>query len=502
MRHRSIVVALVLVIVAVACGDDDGGGIPSPDSAAQTAATAPVSTSPGGSMETTPSGNGEGIGATPTAERGEPVTMWVPDFALGRLATVDLRSSSCTLTDVGIFPELVAFGLGGIWITDGGAQQLVFVDPADGEVLGRRDVGGWPSDLALSDTSIWVAIPDTDTVLEIDPEGGEILNEMPFAEAPSAIAVGSYAVGTWDGPLYYDDMAAGNEWMRDMGGSVYDTQFYGGNLWALVVHFEGKDHAVTGSEIWAIRPDSEEAVLFAEVPDHLTGILIDDYGVWANSRDQGEMAWWDEPAPTLAPAQDDPLWTHDTAPSFWRAGGRDIFDVDHHGGRATQVVRAGLDHDWGLPRTAGDPPLVWSQPGTTHYDLPELCGDPKFAPSDVAAATQMEVDTALAATPDPWESDPLPTGPVGSSDVYFASCSITFSKEGPVGASGELDNAEEGAIVTFSVSGPDGVTYVLGTTAIDADGAFDFAEQTPPIDRPFTIRLEAGGATCETPVDE
>ncbi len=500
MRRGPIVLLLALFTLIAACGDDDtvstdaAGSVP--------AATAPTGDESNAGDAKDPDDEPTTDSSPGTADAGEPATMWVTDFPAAQLAQVDLDSATCQLSDMGNSADLVAFGLGGVWVTDGFASQLVFVDPASGEVLGRRDVGGWPSDIALSDTSIWLTMPDTNSVLEIDPATGDVLAEMPFGEPPSAIALGSYAVGTWDGPLYFDDADEGVDWMRDMGGSIYDAQFYNGYLWVLVVFFD-EDHNPTGSEIWVFDPLVNDAVLFDSVPDYLNGILVDDHGVWANSLRQSEDAWWKVPMPGFAPATDDPYWVAaapETSPAKWRFGGSDIFQAHHHEGRVTR--RDDVDPSWGLQRSQGDAPSLWDQPGIIYYDMFTLCGDDTLGLSDVAVATASELADALGATPDPWDSDPMPEGgPGGGPSAFFSSCSLNSSSDGTVGAGGTLDGADEGAIVMFNVIGADGTSYLMGNMAVDADGNFEFPSEQSPVSPPFTIEVVAGGSRCERLVE-
>lgn len=62
-------------------------------------------------------------------------------------------------------------------------------------------------------------------------------------------------------------------------------------------------------------------------------------------------------------------------------------------------------------------------------------------------------------------------------------------------------DADEGAVVELNVIDPAGTSHLIGTTTIDADGAFAFEETTPPITPPYTLRASSGTAKCGVPVD-
>ena len=471
---RRLAVLLVFTLVAASCGGSEGG----------TSAPGSSTTSGFGGTTAPPDGSGDD----------EPVVIWVSSYS-GQVARLDLDTQACEVGAPGISNDLIAFGLGRVWVADCAGQQLLAIDVDTGEVVGRRDLGGCASDIAVGTSSVFVTIPETATVLEIDAATGEILDETPVAGPPSAIALGSTAVGTFDGLVTHQSAATG--WDYAMAGIIYDLQFYAALLWVLEVEFAGPGHDDATSRIWTIDPAVGEPVLYAELAYYLNGILVTDFGIWANSLAQDSVARWDDDTPGSGAAAVEPRWTSADSPSKVRLAGDDGFTTHHSSQRVTRIDQAAAGHDWGAPRN-GVPPSLWDQPGTTHFDVADLC-DPALYPSDVTGATAPQLASArtLAAGYPVWESDPAPAGP--TAPAFFTECHVSHS-DGTVTASGLLADAADGATVELSLHAPDAMIYPLGSLPIGADGTFEFPPVEAPIAAPFIVHLESGGAVCEVPI--
>lgn len=473
MRRAVVLVAIVAMLGAACGGDSVSNGTSTEGSSTTTGA---------GSLVSTPDQGGDD----------EPAVMWVSSFA-GAVARVELAGPTCAVAPTGSSADLVAFGLGRVWVTDCAGQQLLAIDVDTGEVVGRRDIGGCASDLAVGETSVFVAVPETSRVLEIDPASGAILDEIVVEGSPSAIALGSLAIGTFEGSVFYQ--SSGTEWQHQFEGMIYDLQFYHGLLWVLEVLHQSAES--TTSRIWTIDPDGGDPVLFEELPDYLNGILVDDVGVWSNAFAQSEIAYWGVDTPQSGPAPVEARWASADYPTKVRLGGGDAFTTHHELNRVTRIDQAEVDETWGEVRN-GSAPSVWDQVATVFYEMESLCGH-GFTPTDVVAATAAELGGArtIAGGYPPWDSDPVPedTTPVRA---IFSTCSFS-SAGGELSASGTVDGVEAGATVTLSVTGGDGEVVVLGTTATGADGTFEFEPVEPPISLPFTAKLVAGSAMCESP---
>jgi len=472
--RRLAVLLVVFSLVAASCGGSEGG----------TSATGSSTTSGFGGTTAPPDEPGDD----------EPAVIWVSSYS-GQVARLDLETQACEVSAPGISNDLIAFGLGRVWVTDCAGEQLLAIDVDTGEVVGRRDLGGCASDIAVGESSIFITIPATMTVIEIDAATGEISSETPVTGPPSAIALGSTAVGTFEGLVTHQNAATG--WDYAMAGIIYDLQFYAALLWVLEVEFAGLGHDAATSRIWSIDPTVGEPVLYAELANYLNGILVTDFGIWANSLAEDSAARWDDDTPGSGPATVDPRWVTADAPSKVRLVGDDGFTTHHTSQRVTRIDQAAAGHDWGAPRN-GVAPSLWDQPGTTYFDLADLC-DPALYPSDVAGATapQLAAARTLVAGYPAWDSDPTPEGPTTS--AFFAECRVSYS-DGAVTASGRLDDAGEGATVDLSVHAPDATIYPLGSIPIGADGTFEFPPVEAPIAAPFTVHLESGAAVCESPI--
>ena len=132
----------------------------------------------------------------------------------GSITWIDEDNPDKTETfDVGGEPVGVAYGDGGLWVTDADAGTLTLFDPDSHErKLGPIGVGQGPRSVALGFDSVWVANAGDGHVLQIDPAKGEVLwNQV---VAPGLVGIGAGPTGMWtasgtDGTAIRIDMESG-----------------------------------------------------------------------------------------------------------------------------------------------------------------------------------------------------------------------------------------------------------------------------------------------------
>jgi streptogramin lyase len=63
----------------------------------------------------------------------------------------------------------VVAAFGDVWVSVGGADQVVRIDPESGDVVQRLDVGHGPESITAGPRSIWVANGIDGTLTRIGP---------------------------------------------------------------------------------------------------------------------------------------------------------------------------------------------------------------------------------------------------------------------------------------------------------------------------------------------
>jgi YVTN family beta-propeller protein len=88
------------------------------------------------------------------------------------VAVIDPASNELvTEVPVGIDPESIATGAGGVWIANVEDQTVSRIDPADVAARPRTiPVGGYPSDLTVSGGTVWVALGAPAKAVRINPD--------------------------------------------------------------------------------------------------------------------------------------------------------------------------------------------------------------------------------------------------------------------------------------------------------------------------------------------
>ena len=109
-----------------------------------------------------------------------PDSVGVIDGALGNLSAV--------VTTVGR-PNGIAYGAGGIWVTDCSDNLLLRIDSA-GQVIDRIPVGRGPAGVTVGDGEVWVANELDGTLSEVNPGSGTQVAVIPVGVGPRAIAFG------------------------------------------------------------------------------------------------------------------------------------------------------------------------------------------------------------------------------------------------------------------------------------------------------------------------
>jgi len=109
------------------------------------------------------------IGRTPSAVAADETGAYFTALDDGTVWHVTGSTARELVTFDGGFPSSVAIGFGSLWVTDVVADQLVRIDPENGDVLARIDVGTAPTAVVVGDDAVWVANFSDATVSRIDP---------------------------------------------------------------------------------------------------------------------------------------------------------------------------------------------------------------------------------------------------------------------------------------------------------------------------------------------
>ena len=85
--------------------------------------------------------------------------VWVSDVGSDQVWRVDAALNSPSgSTKVGLGPLGVAFAAGSVWVANSGDGTLSRIDPGTGRVVRTLDIGGSPDGIAVADNEIWVTV--------------------------------------------------------------------------------------------------------------------------------------------------------------------------------------------------------------------------------------------------------------------------------------------------------------------------------------------------------
>jgi len=98
---------------------------------------------------------------------------------------------------VGLFPQLLVFGEGAVWVPNAGSGTVSRIDPHTNEVVASIHIGDAdpnferfvPSRVTVGDGFVWAARNDTDSVVQIDPKNNEVVATIPIGMTPFALAM-------------------------------------------------------------------------------------------------------------------------------------------------------------------------------------------------------------------------------------------------------------------------------------------------------------------------
>jgi len=163
-------------------------------------------------------------------------TVWAAPSA-GLLSRLDPRSAEVVRRiDPNAGMNSVALGTDAVWVTDGGANAVVRVDPTG--LLTPIQVGHGPSGIAVGLGAVWVADTLDDSVVRIDPETRAVTTTVRVGRGPVGVAVGEgsvWAANSGDGTVSRIDPAT--DTVADtieVGGSPQGVAIEGGRVWVTV----------------------------------------------------------------------------------------------------------------------------------------------------------------------------------------------------------------------------------------------------------------------------
>jgi YVTN family beta-propeller protein len=191
-------------------------------------------------------------------------TVWAAPSA-GFLSRLDQRSGEIVRRiDPNTGVTSLAVGTGAVWVTDGGANTVVRVDPTG--FLTPVPVGRGPAGIALGAGAVWVADTLDDSVVRIDPETRAVTTTVRVGRSPVAVAVGEGSVwvaNSRDGTVSRVDPAAGRVVDKiEVGGSPQSVAIEGGRVWVTV---QAVSRAATGAASGGtVRLETEDDVDFMD----------------------------------------------------------------------------------------------------------------------------------------------------------------------------------------------------------------------------------------------
>lgn len=186
---------------------------------------------------------------------------------------------------VGSSPTAVGVGRSGVWVADGGRQQLVLIDPGSGKIRRRVPLAATPTQLAVGRDAVWVTNPldidagyltrvdaKTGTSTRVDVRTGYVADL--FAPAtPNVAALDGRAV--WTNTLHgrLVRVVDGRSDRFDLGGghSIDGLAAGGGSIWIAssvddtVLRFDKDRGRLAGSPIHVGTSQSERAAAPAGV---------------------------------------------------------------------------------------------------------------------------------------------------------------------------------------------------------------------------------------------
>jgi DNA-binding SARP family transcriptional activator/streptogramin lyase len=137
-----------------------------------------------------------GLGAAATALVEAHGTLWVATGSDDTVVRVDPRSGG-VLGPVLLPHDLtssaytIAAGADAVWV--GSGSDIVKIDPATAEVVGRRRYGGGINELAVSGTTIWLVSSD-ETVARVSAPAFRLTGGLSLGNIPTALVVGGGSV--------------------------------------------------------------------------------------------------------------------------------------------------------------------------------------------------------------------------------------------------------------------------------------------------------------------
>ncbi|SRR5712691_8243378 len=76
-----------------------------------------------------------------------------------------------------------------IWAISGEANQLIKIDAARNEVLGRLDVGRTPCSLKATADTVWVVAYEDEALIRVDATRLEITARFPLPNSPNTLGL-------------------------------------------------------------------------------------------------------------------------------------------------------------------------------------------------------------------------------------------------------------------------------------------------------------------------
>ncbi len=95
-------------------------------------------------------------------------------------------------------PAGIAVGEGAVWVTDASTGEVLRLNPGTREIEDRIPVVGEPGDVAVGSGSVWVLSTPSGAVSEINPSAHRVVGTVRVGNGPTAIAYGEGAVWVAD----------------------------------------------------------------------------------------------------------------------------------------------------------------------------------------------------------------------------------------------------------------------------------------------------------------
>ena len=125
------------------------------------------------------------------------------------LYRVDPSTGRFSTVDVGGRTEGILLAFGQLWVTLPGSNEVLRLDPTNGETLAHVTTGPNPNEIIVGDGVVWVSEQSGASVIAIDPASNEI-ERFPTGAGPDRMA--------WSAP---------NLWVAESGGtslSIFPTR--------------------------------------------------------------------------------------------------------------------------------------------------------------------------------------------------------------------------------------------------------------------------------------